>query len=542
MKKKFNDWYFIPFISVLALPLLIYCMKFETGSKNYFAFLTTLVLAIIIKKLLKLKPFTFVLLSFPAVIFSIIYLVQVLEYDTYVNISTWATLLDTYTGEIKEFISGLKTTTILAIILVLFTYIGYLFMTYNTEFKPLTKKYKYIAILLLLFFIGDYFTNGATAEAFPLKSIQTLYDYLNTKRIEKEYLSIKENTNFNPTRLPEFKDTTQETIIFIIGEALRRDRLEYYGYKRPTTPLMKKEDLIIYTDVVSAANQTINSLKRVFTMAEYLNEEAYWKNPSFIKAFKEAGFKTYWLSNQPVYGRHESQASYIAKETEYFLASNNSNYFVKDKMSKYDGILLKPLKEVLLNKEPKKVIFLHILGNHSTYKLRYPKEFNYFNKAPSEDYRVNLLREYDNAVRYNDYFLYQVLSQLKKQKGEKSFIMFSDHGESLFDKPDQCYHGSAYPSKSEVEIPLILWFSDEFKKHHPNIIKNVIAQREQPVLSSDFFHAFPPLFGIYFKELNPKNNFFALDYVPKKHRKIVNVNLELKDYDKLSSAKTDIKY
>jgi heptose-I-phosphate ethanolaminephosphotransferase len=182
------------------------------------------------------------------------------------------------------------------------------------------------------------------------------------------------------------------------------------------------------------------------------------------------------------------------------------------------------------------------LGNHATYKLRYSNEFNFFNKVPSTNHKVNLLREYDNAVKYNDYILFNVLSMLKKQKGEKSFIMFSDHGESLFDKQDQCYHGSAFPAKSEVEIPLVLWFSDSFKNHHPDIIKQVVANKNLPVLSSDFFHAFPPLFGIYFNKLKPQNNFFSSSYVPKKHRKIVNVNMELKEYDKLSNQKNTLKY
>ena len=145
-----------------------------------------------------------------------------------------------------------------------------------------------------------------------------------------------------------------------------------------------------------------------------------------------------------------------------------------------------------------------------------------------------MIHYYDNAVRYNDYVLSEFLKLLKKQEGEKTFIMFSDHAESLFDAyPDYAYHGSEKPSKSEVEIPLILWFSEDFKQHHPNIVSQVKQNKNLPVISYDFFHAFPALFGIRFDGYKPQNNFFDSTYIPKKHRKIINVNLELLDYDSL---------
>jgi len=540
MKKHFNNWLLIPFIFILALPLLLFSIKFENGSKNYFAFLKSILIPIFLKNILRVKPFVFVLLSLPALFFSIIYTVQILEYDTYVNISTWATVFDSHTGEMKEFISGLKTETLALIFIQILTYIAYLFLTYKRHAKP--TKYKYIILAFLVFFIVDYFGNGATAEAFPLKSIQTLGDYLNAKRIENKYLDVKKNATFNAKQIPEFNHNNKETIVIFIGESLRRDRLEYYGYNKPTTPLMNKEDLIIYKDVVSAANQTINSLKRVFTLAEYLDDSKYWIKPSFIKSFTEVGYKTYWLTNQPVYGEHESEASYIARETDVFISSKNTAYFKGGKNVVYDGVLLDKYKNIVNNDIKKKVIFIHLLGNHYTYKYRYPEKFNFFNKKPSKDDKVNLLREYDNAVRYNDDLLSKALNQLKKIKGEKSFIMFSDHGESLFDNPTTFQHGSSHPSKSEVEIPLILWFSKEFKQNHTEIVGNVRSNVNQPILSSDFFHAIPSLFGIQFDDIKKENNFFSKDYTPKTQRKIINVNHELLGYNSLSNNKASIDY
>ncbi len=233
MNKEFKNWYFLPFIFVLALPLLIYSIKNETESKYYFAFLTTILLAIFVRIIFKIKPFLFVLLSLPMLFFSILYLVQVLEYNTYVNISTWYTLFDSHKEEIIEFLSGLNNSTIAIVIIEVVVYLSYLLFSFKKRIKTvINKKIKYLIYSLIIFFIIDYINIGATAEAFPLKSVQTLFDYIKTKRIEAEYLEVKNSTSFHATRIPEFKKEINETIVIVIGETLRRDKLEYYGYDR----------------------------------------------------------------------------------------------------------------------------------------------------------------------------------------------------------------------------------------------------------------------------------------------------------------------
>jgi len=514
------------FIFVVLLNLAFFVDVFKHGNSRYFlALLMSLTVPFLVIIAFKLKPFWFAVLSFPVLLIALIYDVQLLEYRNYVNVSTWSTILDSYVDEAHEFAKGMHARTFLLMFFHILVYVIFLIQSYHYNLSMFSKRTRRIALVLLMLVIADFTFKGASRKSFPFRGMYGLGNYVVTKFQESQILKNKAHYDYDTHRLPEFSADTKETIVIVIGESLRRDHLEYYGYPLPTTPLMKQENLIAYTDVVSAANQTIHALKRVFTPVEHLDDKAYWDMPSFIRTFKDTGFKTFWLTNQQVYGKYNSQASFIARETDKFISN---------RPHKYDEVLIPELKKVLQDTARKKLIFLHLMGNHYTYKYRYPKTFNYFHPEKIRDKKQQMIRYYDNAVRYNDYVLHNFLELLKQQSGESTFIMFSDHAESLFDAyPDYAFHGTEKPSKTEVEIPLILWFSDEFKSHHAGIINQVLHNKDLPVISYDFFHAFPGLLGIRFKDYKPENDFFSSTYIPKMHRKIINVNLELLDYDDL---------
>ena len=530
--RKFSFGYFksrffldvLLFVIIINIPFILDVIK-HNSSRFYIALFISLAAPFVAIIAFNLKPVKFAVISFFILIVSIIYDVQFLEYRNYVNISTWSTILDSYIDEAQEFAKGMNTNTFLLILFQIVAYIFFFTRSLRSALPDFSKRAKRIAALLLLLLVVDFVFKGASRKSFPFRGLYGLGNYIVTKYQEKNILETKKAYNYETSRLPEFDQNQKETIIIVIGESLRRDHLEYYGYPLPTTPLIKNENIIAYTDVVSAANQTINALKRVFTPVEHLDEKDYWNKPSFITLFKDVGFKTFWITNQYVYGRHESQASFIARETDKFISNRPSNY---------DEILIPELKKVLQDTAQKKLIFLHLMGNHAGYSHRHPKTFNFFHPEKAVDKKEKMIRSYDNAVRYNDYILHKVLQLLKQQKGESTFIMFSDHAESLYDAyPDYAYHGTEKPSKTEVEIPLIIWFSDTFKKHHPHIVQQVIKNKNLPVISYDFFHAIPGLFGIRFIDYKAENDFFGPSYIPKTKRKIINVNLELLNYDDL---------
>ena len=73
-------------------------------------------------------------------------------------------------------------------------------------------------------------------------------------------------------------------IVIIIGETLRRDYLHCYGYPLSNTPhmdsLLATGDMIKYTDVISPAGNTIESLTKVLTMQQNESPKPWYEYPA----------------------------------------------------------------------------------------------------------------------------------------------------------------------------------------------------------------------------------------------------------------------
>src|SRR5690606_4311384 len=85
------------------------------------------------------------------------------------------------------------------------------------------------------------------------------------------------------------------------------------------------------------------------------------------------------------------------------------------------------------------LILLHQMGNHGpAYFKRYPEAFEEFkpvcmtNELSKCD-NQSVINGYDNAIRYTDYFLHNVIDTLKAYEQDYDVVMvyISDHGESL---------------------------------------------------------------------------------------------------------------
>ena len=523
-----KELFFLPLILVVIFSFSWNLFQIDYRGTNYFIILASILLPLSIKNIFNIKPLYFLFFSLPFLFLSVIETVSLFEYKTSTNINTWEVILNTNTEEIKSFYKETNIITILLVTLNILVFIFYLFVLIKEkhDFKLSKRRRSFWLGVFLLLFI-DFALKGATTKAFPINLNESLLLYAKEKIKEKDYLELKKNVRYKVNRDKNFKNNNKETIVIVVGESLRRDHLEYYGYERETTPLLKNEDLICYTDVVSPANQSVISLKRIFSKAEHNDVSGYLEYPTLIKAFKEAGYSTYWISTQKVYGFFDSEISYIARESDNIVFKNHEGL---------DEQLFEPYNKILSKNDKKRIIFIHVLGNHFSYKKRTNSKFEYFDIEKTEDKKQELINQYDDSVRYNDYVLSYFLNQLKKQEGEKSFIMFSDHGESLFDSgEDLCFHSSVQPSKSEFNIPFILWFSKEFKNVHPNIYKQVINNKDSSINLSNLYHALPMLYGIEFDEIDKAKSFFNSSYIPNVNRKVLNSNRDLLNYNSLQT-------
>jgi glucan phosphoethanolaminetransferase (alkaline phosphatase superfamily) len=314
---------------------------------------------------------------------------------------------------------------------------------------------------------------------------------------ERSYLSDLSNKSkafkFGAThRSPDLP----QVVVMVIGESSRYDRWSINGYKRETNPLLKNEtNLVSLTNVVTAVSATRLAVPVLVSRKPATQSlKAEFAEKSFLSAYKEAGFKTYWLSNQMAFGKFDTPVSVYADEADItqFL---NVGGFTTD--ANYDEVLLAPLKKALADPAPKKLIVLHTLGNHWNYSHRHPKQFDKWQPSlfgvigpayTDIKMKQQLNNSYDNSILYTDWFLSQVIGNLKSPGQLTSLMYVSDHGQTLYDGScDLAFHG--HNTEYEFHVPAFVWYSDRYKATYPDKINQLIRHKRARLATENIFHS-----------------------------------------------------
>ena len=269
-------------------------------------------------------------------------------------------------------------------------------------------------------------------------------------------------------------------MVVVIGESSRFDRWSLNGYRRETNPLLAQErNLISAPDVVASASATLLSVPAILSRKRALDTyKTGFPEKSFIAAFREAGFRTWWLSNQLPSGKLDTPLSVFAKQAEVVQFLNLGGYH---DLSSFDGILEGPLRRALADPAPRKLIVLHTLGNHWNYSHRYPADFDKWQPSLSDiadpdhtDPRLKHLmsNSYDNSVLYADWFLSRVIASVKATGQPSAMVYVSDHGENLHDGTcDYALHG--HNSQIDYHIPLLVWYSNTYASSYPQKVQGL---------------------------------------------------------------------
>ncbi len=314
---------------------------------------------------------------------------------------------------------------------------------------------------------------------------------------ERKYLAElgQRSSNFHfQAHQPEANNTPQ-IVVMVIGESSRYDRWGINGYQRDTTPLLKQEaNLVTLPDVITSVSATRLSVPVIISRKPALQSlKAGFSEKSFITAYKEAGFKTYWLSNQISFGQFDTPVSVFAKEADVIQFMNLGGF---TNNSNYDQILLDPLHNAIADPAPKKLIVLHTLGNHWNYSQRYPPEYDKWqpslkgvDKPAYTDLKIKpqLNNSYDNSILYTDWFLSQVVQQLKATGELGTMLYVADHGQTLYDGSCHlAFHG--HNTQYEFHVPAMVWYSDEYKARYPDKVRQLLRHRKARLATENMFH------------------------------------------------------
>lgn len=305
------------------------------------------------------------------------------------------------------------------------------------------------------------------------------------------------------------------TLVLVIGESTNRQRMSLYGYPRKTTPELDKlkDQLSVFDNVITPRPYTIEALQQVLTFADEQNPDLYLSTPSLVSMMKQAGYKTFWITNQQTMTKRNTMLTTFSQQADAQVYLNNNR---NQNAAQYDGDVIAPFNQALADSAARKLIVVHLLGTHMSYQYRYPPTFKKFTDrqgvpAGVRDDQVPTYNSYDNAVLYNDFVVSSLIKDYAKTDPNGFLLYLSDHGEDVFDSPGHSTLGrnEGKPTAPMYTIPFIAWASPKWRETHD---WNFSGDLSRPYSSSHLIHTWADLAGLSFDELDRSKSLVSDDF------------------------------
>ena len=335
-------------------------------------------------------------------------------------------------------------------------------------------------------------------------------------------------------------EKNREVYVMVIGETSRAANWSIYGYNRNTNPeLTKIKGLTAFSHVLTESNTTHKSVPMLMSSVTAHDFNSIYRQKGIITAFKEAGYRTAFFSNQrynhsfiDFFGKEADICDFIKEDT------GDGGY------NPSDDELLKLVAAELAENVSKQFIVLHTYGSHFNYRERYPADNAFFLPDFPVDaelkYKDNLINAYDNSIRYTDNFLARLIRMLQEQDIDAAMLYTSDHGEDIFDDDRHLFlHASPVPSYYQIHVPFLIWMSDNYRKNYPDLFKNAEINRQKNISSSaSFFQTMLELGGIDTPSRNDSLSVINASYT-EKNRVYLNDHNEARSLNDIGMREED---
>lgn len=276
----------------------------------------------------------------------------------------------------------------------------------------------------------------------------------------------------------------REVYVLFIGEASRADSWSLYGAKRHTNPLLSQvDDLCLFSGVTTQSNTTHKSVPMILSSVHTSEHDELYRRKGIIALFKEAGFDTYFISNQSPQG---AMIDKLAAE------ADNVEYLADPRM---DMQLIYRMNDIISTSPSMRLfIVLHAYGSHFSYHQRYPREFARY--MPDDDVAITrqniemIRNSYDNSILYTDYVLSEAISSLRRYPDLCSVFYFcSDHGEDLMDDERMRFlHSSPTVTYYQLHIASFAWMSPLYQSLFADKAAAVANNYNAPATTYSVFH------------------------------------------------------
>ena len=276
----------------------------------------------------------------------------------------------------------------------------------------------------------------------------------------------------------------REVYVLVIGEASRAANWQLYGYERATNPLLsQRDDIVLFRQITTQSNTTHKSVPMILSSVHTSEHRELYRRSGILALFNEAGFTTYFISNQ------QPQGAMIDK------LANDANFTIYLDAPHYDAQLAEVMRKALTEDCSQKILFvLHTYGSHYSYRQRYPREFAVF--LPDDDVAIEkanvdrIRNAYDNSILYTDFVLNEIISTLESYPEICSAMLYcADHGEDLFDTDEERFlHATPTVTYYQLHVASLAWFSEKYRSLFKEKAEAARYNENVPATTYSVFH------------------------------------------------------
>ena len=458
-------------LSVVLVYLLGYPLRFDRILLTYFS-------------LIFLARFTFFRFLFGLTFVIAALYFPIGFYYGYPNVAVVSAISETDIDEMQEFCSQLP----LYFYLIPFLLVIFFILFFKKFRFPKIKNYYVIAVALMICFYKPV-KSAIKYQPTTLSSITTLimdnfkypafefcFDLYSSAKIYQTEKAEQLRQIQQPNTIPIVSvNPKHKTYVIIIGESVRKDYMSAYGFKYDNTPFTNKNASVIWDGLIVPASNTQSSIPHLISQSSYLddNEVNAQLNNNIIAIANDAGFETYWLSNQGKLGRMEITVPRISAYSKNIFYTKKGEYNGKSTRGKYDTLLLPELDSLLSKKQDKpKLIIMHLIGSHPHFCKRLQFDIQFDLKNENISCYVSSIKETDDLIK-------STIDILKKHNEDYSVVYFADHGLSHAEKYQDLRHNWEY--QNSYQVPLI--FFDSSEKNQIKINKQITGYQFVYLLS-----------------------------------------------------------
>lgn len=344
------------------------------------------------------------------------------------------------------------------------------------------KLWSKAVLLLILGIIGLHFTarikgsrylplfTGVAAVAIAFSAMHwhigniekvQLFSFLNSLKASVTEAATELHAEANaepPTWEITGVDPKYKNFVVIIGESQRRDYASVFGYPLETTPFLNMAKGVFFSNFVAPGPNTMLSLPRLLSLNTQGSDE-YSRGNNIVTLANQAGFDSWWISNQGRIGLYDNAVSQIGVRSRHTFWLKKGGYTDSNKDD--DRLLLpqieRALQSPLSENSHHRIIFVHLMGSHPLFCSRLS------GRAPAFKVGDEEMDCYLTTYRMADAFIERTVSMLKQSGEPWSLVYLSDHGLAMRTMPGpehekKLRHGIEY--RQNYEVPFLKISSD----------------------------------------------------------------------------------